>query len=94
MANAERMKHESANDSFPMKENTSSPDPIWQALADCEITMTMEKLLRLVPRFRQDMENRIRGTTGLDVSTNFVESSTRPTIVDHHNPTIKLVLQG
>ena len=77
-----------------MKENTSSPDPIWQALADCEITLTMEKLLRLVPRFRQVVENHIRGTAGLDVSANFAESSTGPTIVDHHNPAIKLVLQG
>ena len=49
VANKERMRQESANNSLPMEEDTLSPDPIWQALADCEITMTMEKLLRLVP---------------------------------------------
>ena len=54
----------------------------------------MEKLLRLVPRFRQVVENRIRGTTGLDVSTNFAKTSANPTILNHHNPAIKLVLQG
>ena len=31
-------------------------DPIWQALADCLITLTMSKLLNLVPQFRQTME--------------------------------------
>ena len=92
--NAERMKQESMNASLQTNDNVLAPDPIWQALADCEITLTMDKLLRLVPRFRQVVENRIRGTTGLDVSTNFAESSTGPTVVDHHNPAIKLVLKG
>ena len=93
-ANAERMKQESANANLRTEENALSPDPIWQALADCEITMTMDKLLRLVPRFRQMVENRIWSTTGLDISANFAKSSTNPVVVDHHNPAIKLVLQG
>ena len=93
-ATTERMRQESANKSLPVEEDTLSPDPIWQALADCEITMTMEKLLRLVPRFRQVVENRIKGIPGLDVSTNFAETSAGPTVMDHHNPAIKLVLQG
>ena len=94
VANKERMRQESANNSLPMEEDTLSPDPIWQALADCEITMTMEKLLRLVPRFRQVVENRIKGTPGLDVSANFAETSAGPSVVDHHNLAIQLVLQG
>ena len=93
-ANEKRMKQESANDSLLMKENTPSPDPIGQALADCEIMMTMEKLLRLVRRFWQVVQNRIRGIARLNVSANFLESRTRPTVVDHHNPAIKLVLQA
>ena len=44
----ERMRQESANN-LPREEDTTSPDSIGQALVDCEITMTVEKLLRLVP---------------------------------------------
>ena len=44
-ANVERMKQESTRTSSPIEEDTSSPDSIWQVLAACEITMTMEKLL-------------------------------------------------
>ena len=86
------MKQESANANLRTEENALSPYPIWQALADCEITMTMDKLLRLVPRFRQMVEKCIRGTTKLHISANFAESSTGPAVVDYHNPAIKFVL--
>ena len=91
---ATRMRQESANNDGPIEENIISPDPIWQALAGCEITMTMEKLLQLVPRFRQAVENRIIGKPGINVSINFAKTSAEPTVVDHHNPAIKLVLHG
>ena len=51
----------------------------------------MEKLLQLVPRFRHKIEDRV---TGPGVATNFTEPSDGPTVVDHRNPAIKLVLQG
>ena len=56
--------------------------------------MTMEKLLQLVPRFRQAVEDRITGKPKIEVSANFAETSTGPTVVDHHNPAIKLVIHG
>ena len=34
------------------------------------------------------------GTPGVDVLANFAETHTDPTVVDHHNAAIKLVLQG
>ena len=34
----------------------SDVDPIWEALVDCPITLTMSKLLNLVSQFRQAME--------------------------------------
>ena len=55
----------------------------------------MDKLLRLVLRFRQIMENRILlGTVGLELSVNYIESSSSPIVVDHHILAIKVVLQG
>ena len=56
--------------------------------------LTMEKLLLLVPGFRQVVENRIWGTVRLEISANYTKSNTGPVVVDHHNPTIKVVLQG
>ena len=52
------------------------------------------KLLNLVPRFRQTLENRIWGTNKIEILVNFMESNTGPAMVDHHNPAIKVVLQG
>ena len=54
--------------------------------------MSMEKLLRLVPRFCQAIENRMTGTPGVEVSANFAKTRTNPTVIDQHNPAIKLVL--
>ena len=63
--NAERMKQESTNAHLQTNDSTLAPDPIWQALVDYQIMLPMDKLLRSVLGFRQVMENRLRGTTGL-----------------------------
>ena len=93
-ANTERMRQESANSVGLLEEDIISPDPIWQGLARYEITLTMENLLQLVPRFRQVIEDRIMSRPGVSVSANFMDTSNGPTKVDHHNPAIKLVLHG
>ena len=59
-ANAERMRQESAQ-LGPIEEDFGSPDLVWEALAGCEVKLTMEKLLQLVPRFRRAIEDRITG---------------------------------
>ena len=69
-------------------------DLIWQELANYEITLTMDKLLNLVPRFRQTIETRMWGMDRVEILTNFTKSSTGPTMIDHHNPAIMVVLQG
>ena len=78
----------------PLEQDLGFPDPVWQALAGCEITLTMEKLLQLVPQFRCTIEDRIMGRPDIKVSTNFTETNDRPTVVDHNNLAIKLVPQG
>ena len=93
-ANMERMRQESANNVGPLEEDIISPDPIWQALARCEITLTMEKLLQIVPWLRQAVEERIMGRLAISVSANFTETRDSPKVVDHHNRAIKLVLHG
>ena len=88
------MRQESANNVGPLEEDIISSDPIWQALVGCKITLTMEKLLQLVTRFRQAVEDRIVGRPGVGIFANFTDTNNGQMVVDHHNPAIKLVLHG
>ena len=83
---------ESVSVSTPKEGNTS--EPIWQVLINSDITLTMDKLLRLIPRFRQVVENQMQSTAGLEISASFAEANTSPAVVDHHNPVIKIILRG
>ena len=58
-ANIKRMRQELVS-GIPKAGSTVEADPIWEALVDCPITLTMSKLLNLVPRFLQAMEARLQ----------------------------------
>ena len=66
-------------------------DPIWEALVDCPITINMSKLLNLVPRFRQAMEARLQ-TPHKTIPALLTETNLGPTIIDHQNPAIKVLV--
>ena len=68
-------------------------DPIWAALAKCPITLTMSKLLNLVPRFQQAMEARLQ-TPHKTIPALFTETNLGPTIIDHRSPAINVLVQG
>ena len=91
-ANVERMRQDAA----PATSDTvisTEVDPIWEALADCPITLTMSKLLNLVTLFRQAMESRLQKPHKV-IPTLFIEHNHGPTVVDHQNPAIKVLVQG
>ena len=94
VANTERMRQESTQHLGPVEEDLGSPDPVWQALAGSEVILTMDKLLQLVPRFRRTIEDRITGRSNRGVFTNFTKTNDGPTLVDHNNPTIQVILKG
>ena len=54
----------------------------------------MDKLLNLVPQFRQAMGTQTQGLDRVEILTNFIESSMGLAVIDHQNPAIKVVLQG
>ena len=92
MTNIEQMRQDVA----PTTTHVVTPldvDPIWEALADCPITLTMSKLLNLVPRFRQVMESRLQMPHKV-ILTLSTEPNHRPTVIDHQNPAIKVLVQG
>ena len=69
----------------------SEVDPIWESLADCPITLTMGKLFNLVPRFQQAMESRLQAPHKV-MPTLFKEPNHGPTVIDHKNPAIKVLV--
>ena len=74
--------------------DTVSPvevDPIWEALVDCPITLTMRKLLNLVPRFQQAMEARLQ-MLHKTIPTFFTEPNPGPMVINHQNPAIKVLV--
>ena len=76
--------------------NAVSPvevDPIWEALADCPITLTIRKLLNLVPRFWKAMEARLQ-MPHKTIPALFMEPNLGRTIIDHQNPSIKVLVHG
>ena len=54
-ANATQMRQESVSGT-PEAGSMVEADPTWEALADYPVTLTMRKILNLVPRFGQAME--------------------------------------
>ena len=67
--------------------------PVWEALADCPITLTMRKILNLVPQFRQAMESRLQKPHKV-IPTLVMEHNHEPTVIDYQNPAIKVQVQG
>ena len=89
--NVERMRQDAA----PATSDTvisTEVDPIWEALADCPITLTMSKLLNLVPQFWQAMESRLQKPHKV-IPTLFTEHNHGPTVIDNRNPAIKVLLK-
>ena len=91
-SNVERMRQESGTDTTMAIRNEET-DTIWEALAECPITLTMSKLLNLVPRFRQAMEARLQ-VPHRTVPALFTETNLGPTVIDHRSPAIKILVQG
>ena len=68
-------------------------DMISETLADCPITLTMSKLLNLVPQFWQAMESRLQKPHKV-IPTLSTEHNHGPMIIDNQNPAINVLGQG
>ena len=74
-----------ATPTAPVDDVTTEEDPIWQALADLQITISMNTLLNLVPQFCKMVEARICNEDPTTVATHITESVAGLMVVDHHN---------
>ena len=69
-------------------------DPIWEALADYQITVLMHKWLNLVLHFKQSREARLRKEDHAIISVKIAKSTYGLVVMDHHNPIIKIIVKG
>ena len=66
----------------------------WKILADCQVSLPLTGLLKLVPRFTEKVATLIaqKGTEQVDVHYN--QPSNNPSIMDEQNPSIKVIIHG
>ena len=62
-------------------------DPIWQALANCQISMPLSKLLNLVAAMSSEKE-------WSSVPIHLAETSNGAAVIDAQSPTVKLLFKG
>ena len=61
-------------------------------LTGCQITMTLEQLLRLVPRFRAGLTKEVPPTKVAEVQTTSAEMGAN--IIDPHCPGVDMIIHG
>ena len=63
-------------------------------LADCQVSLPLTGLLKLVPRFTEKVATLIAQKGVEQVSVNYNQPNNSPTIMDEQNPSIKIMIHG
>jgi hypothetical protein len=65
-------------------------------LTNCQISMSLEQLLALVPRFRNNLERLFHPSVNEEPKPTipFVNPTNRPMVLDDQCPTISVLIQG
>ena len=78
-----------------IEEVPSTEDPALLALDNyCHITMSLFRLLKLVPRFTETVTTIHRKEQLLEALIHFVNPTMGPTVLDDQNPVVKLIIRG
>ena len=73
---------------------TPDEDEAWKVMADCQISLPLTRLLKLVPRFTEKVTHIIVRNESEQVLVNFMNPGKGPTIMDKQSPTIKVIIHG
>ena len=65
-----------------------------ESLADCQVSLPLDGLLRLVPQFTKKVVTLIVQNGIEQLSVNYSNPVTGPTIMDEHSSSIKVVKRG
>ena len=66
----------------------------WKILADCQISLPLTGLLKLVPRFTEKVATLIAQKGSEQISVHYSQPSNNPSIMDEQNPSIKVIIYG
>jgi hypothetical protein len=95
--NENRMMQDSRidqNTDLPELTTVTNQEETWKILADCQVSLPLTGLLRLVPRFTEKVATLIAQKGSEHVSVHFSQPSDNPSIMDEQNPSIKVIIQG
>ena len=66
----------------------------WKLLADCQVSLPLTGLLKLVPRFTEKVAALIAYKGSEQIAVHYNQPSNNPSIMDEQNPSIKVILYG
>ena len=89
MAEVEDQSAQSAEAGKQMEDN-----PTWQALQECQIVISLARLLQLVPRFTVDLQETVIKPKPAPAPTFFSNPEEGPAVVDMSNPSITVIVKG
>ena len=69
-------------------------DESWKILVDCQVSLPLIGLLKLLPRFTEKVATLIAHKGVEQVSDNYNHPSNSPTIIDEQNPSIRVIIHG
>ena len=83
-----------ANKKNEAAKSTPENDPTWQVLANCQVTLPLAGLLKLVPRFTEMVTTILTNKKSKQVEVNFTNPVKGSTIMDEQSPAIKVIIRG
>ena len=89
MAEVEDQSAQSAEAGKQMEDN-----PTWQALQECQIVISLARLLQLVPRFTVDLQETVIKPKPAPAPTFFSNPEEGPVVVDTSSPAITVIMKG
>ena len=74
--------------------NSAEDDQLWNALTSSRISLTLHKLLPLMPRFRDTLATLTSDTKSAAPPVNLTEPGRGPPLMDSQNPVVKIMIKG
>mgnify|MGYP007129548827 CR=1 FL=1 len=69
-------------------------DPSWQTFTQCQIMLSLGRLLQLVPRFIKGLRSALAPTKPTTTPTYFTNPSEGPTVVDTNRLAVMVIIKG
>ena len=82
------------NTDLPEATTVTEQEETWKILADCQVSLPLTGLLKLVPRFTEKVATLIAQKGSEQVLVHYSQPSNNPSIMDEQNPSIKVIIHG